>query len=118
MHSEINVKFEIDKTTVRLLILLAALIAIIVIGTHSVSAQEVADTIRMHGSNQSIAGGNGIRPGKSKAIVAEDLTCRKSARVLFQEHAGVARTRPVLVIKFNDLGIAISHYCKCKTAAS
>jgi len=45
MNSEINVKFEIDKTTVRLLVVLAALIAIIVIGSHSVSAQEVAETI-------------------------------------------------------------------------
>jgi VWFA-related protein len=44
MNSEINVKFEIDKTTVRLLVVLA-LIAIIVIGSHSVSAQEVAETI-------------------------------------------------------------------------
>ena len=32
MNSEINVKFEIDKSTVRLLVVLAALIAIIVIG--------------------------------------------------------------------------------------
>jgi VWFA-related protein len=47
MNSEINVKFEIDKTTVRLLVILAALIAIIVIGAHSVGAQEVADTIRI-----------------------------------------------------------------------
>ena len=45
MNSEINVKFEIDKTTVRLLVILAALIAIIVIGSHSVAAQEVAETI-------------------------------------------------------------------------
>ena len=45
MNSEINVKFEIDKTTVRLLVVLAALIAIIVIGSHSASAQEVAETI-------------------------------------------------------------------------
>jgi VWFA-related protein len=47
MHSEINVKFEIDKNTVRLLVILAALIAIIVFGTHSAAAQEVADTIRI-----------------------------------------------------------------------
>ena len=45
MNSEINVKFEIDKTTVRLLVILAALIAIIVIGSHSGAAQEVAETI-------------------------------------------------------------------------
>ena len=31
MNSEINLKFEIDKTTVRLLVILAALIAIIVV---------------------------------------------------------------------------------------
>jgi len=48
MNSEINVKFEIDKTTVRLLVILAALIAIIVIGSHSVAAQEVAETIRIN----------------------------------------------------------------------
>jgi len=47
MHSEINVKFEIDKTTARLLVILAAVIAIIVFSTHLVSAQEVADTIRI-----------------------------------------------------------------------
>jgi VWFA-related protein len=48
MNSEINVKFEIDKTTVRLLVIIAALIAIIVIGSHSVSAQEVAETISIN----------------------------------------------------------------------
>ena len=48
MNCEINVKFEIDKTTVRLLAILAALIAIIVIGSHSVAAQEVAETIRIN----------------------------------------------------------------------
>lgn len=48
MNSEINVKFEIDKTTVRLLVILAALIAIIVIGSYSVAAQEMADTIRIN----------------------------------------------------------------------
>lgn len=48
MNSEINVKFEIDKTTVRLLVILAALIAIIVVGSRSVAAQEVADTIRIN----------------------------------------------------------------------
>ena len=48
MNSEINVKFEIDKTTVRLLVVLAALIAIIVVGAHRVGAQEVADTIRIN----------------------------------------------------------------------
>jgi VWFA-related protein len=48
MNSEINVKFEIDKTTVRLLVVLAALIAIIVIGSHTVAAQEVAETIKIN----------------------------------------------------------------------
>jgi len=48
MNSEINVKFEIDKTTVRLLVILAALIAIIVIGSHSVAAQELAETISIN----------------------------------------------------------------------
>jgi VWFA-related protein len=47
MNSEINFKFEIDKTTVRLLVILAALIAIIVVGSRSARAQEVADTIRI-----------------------------------------------------------------------
>jgi phage shock protein PspC (stress-responsive transcriptional regulator) len=36
MNSEINVKFEIDKTTLRLLLILAALVALIIIGSHSV----------------------------------------------------------------------------------
>ena len=48
MNSEINVKFEIDKTTVRLLVILAALVALIIIGSRSVAAQEVADTIRVN----------------------------------------------------------------------
>jgi hypothetical protein len=48
MNSEINVKFEIDRTTIRLLVILAALIAIILIGSHSIGAQEVADTIRIN----------------------------------------------------------------------
>ena len=47
MNSEINIKFDIDRATVRLLVILAALIAIIVVGSHSVSAQEVAETIRI-----------------------------------------------------------------------
>src|SRR5258705_9095267 len=48
MNSEINLKFEIDNTTVRLLAILAALIAIIIIGSHSVAAQEVAETISIN----------------------------------------------------------------------
>ena len=48
MNSEINVKFEIDRTTIRLLVILAAVIAVIVIGSRSIGAQEVADTIRIN----------------------------------------------------------------------
>ncbi|HEV7746180.1 MAG TPA: VWA domain-containing protein [Pyrinomonadaceae bacterium] len=48
MNSEINFKFEIDKTTVRLLVILAALIVIIVTASHSVVAQEVTETIRIN----------------------------------------------------------------------
>lgn len=48
MNSEINVKFEMDRTTVRLLVILAALIALIIVGARSVGAQEVADTIRIN----------------------------------------------------------------------
>ena len=48
MNSEINVKFEIDKTTVRLLAILAALIVLVVIGSARVSAQEVAETVRIN----------------------------------------------------------------------
>lgn len=48
MNSEINLKFDIDKTTVRLLVILAALIAILCIGSRSIAAQEVADTIRIN----------------------------------------------------------------------
>lgn len=48
MNSEINFKFEIDKTTVRLLVILAALIAIIVTASHSVAAQEATETIRIN----------------------------------------------------------------------
>ena len=48
MNSEINVKFEIDKTTVRLLVILAALVALIIVGSRSVSAQEVTETIRVN----------------------------------------------------------------------
>jgi hypothetical protein len=48
MNSEINIKFEIDKTTVRLLVALAALIAIIALASRSIAAQEVADTVRIN----------------------------------------------------------------------
>jgi len=48
MNSEINVKFEIDKTTLRLLVILAALVALIIVGSRSIAAQEVVDTIRVN----------------------------------------------------------------------
>jgi VWFA-related protein len=48
MNSEINIKFDIDKTTLRLLVILAAIVALIIIGSRSVGAQEVADTIRIN----------------------------------------------------------------------
>lgn len=48
MNSEINLKLEIDKTTVRLLVILAALVAIILVGSHSARAQEPVETIRIN----------------------------------------------------------------------
>jgi VWFA-related protein len=48
MNSEINVKFEIDKTTIRLLVIVAAVIAIVMIGSRSIGAQEPVDTIRIN----------------------------------------------------------------------
>jgi VWFA-related protein len=48
MNSEINFKFEIDKTTLRLLVILAALIAVVVLGVRSAAAQEPTDTIRIN----------------------------------------------------------------------
>jgi VWFA-related protein len=48
MNSKTNFKFEIDKTSVRPLVILAALIAIIVVGSHSVAAQEATETIRIN----------------------------------------------------------------------
>jgi VWFA-related protein len=48
MNSEINVKFEIDKTTVGLLAILAALIALVFAGSMKVDAQEVAETLRIN----------------------------------------------------------------------
>jgi VWFA-related protein len=47
MNSEINFKFEIDKTSLRLLVILAALLFLVAIGFRSARAQEVADTIRI-----------------------------------------------------------------------
>jgi hypothetical protein len=48
MNSEINLKFAIDRTMVRLFVILAALVAVIVLGFRSAQAQEVADTIRVN----------------------------------------------------------------------
>ena len=48
MNSEINVKLEIDKTTVRLLAILAALIVIMFVGARVTRAQEVAETVRIN----------------------------------------------------------------------
>lgn len=48
MNSEINLKFDIDKATVRLLLILAAVIAIIILAPRLTSAQEVDDTIRVN----------------------------------------------------------------------
>lgn len=48
MNSEISFKFEVDKTSVRLLVILVALIAIIILASHSAAAQEVAETIRIN----------------------------------------------------------------------
>jgi VWFA-related protein len=48
MNSEINIKFEVDKTTVRLLVILAALIVIIILSAHATPAQEATETIRIN----------------------------------------------------------------------
>jgi VWFA-related protein len=46
--TEFNIKFEIDKATLRLLVILAALVVLLIIGFRSVGAQEAADTIRIN----------------------------------------------------------------------
>jgi VWFA-related protein len=71
MNSEINVKFEIDRTTVRLLVILAALIAIIVIGSHAVAAQEVAETIRI---NTRVVFMDALVKDKRTGVPISDLT--------------------------------------------
>ncbi|HWN11521.1 MAG TPA: VWA domain-containing protein [Pyrinomonadaceae bacterium] len=48
MNSEINLKFEIDKTTARILLIVAAVIALLLIASTRAGAQEVADTIRVN----------------------------------------------------------------------
>jgi VWFA-related protein len=48
MNSEINVKVEIDKTTIRILLIVAAIVALIVLSSGRAGAQDVADTIRIN----------------------------------------------------------------------
>ena len=48
MSSEINLKFEIDKTTARIILIVAAVVAILFITSNHVGAQEVAETIRVN----------------------------------------------------------------------
>lgn len=48
MNSEFNVRIEIDKTTIRLLLVIAAIVALIVLNSGRAGAQEVADTIRIN----------------------------------------------------------------------
>ena len=48
MNSEFNVRIEIDKTTIRLLLVIAAIVALIVLHSGRAGAQEVADTIRIN----------------------------------------------------------------------
>jgi VWFA-related protein len=71
MNSEINVKFEIDKSTVRLLVILAALIALIVIGSHKAAAQEVAETIRI---NTRVVFMDALVKDKGTGVPIADLT--------------------------------------------
>ncbi|MBC8029722.1 MAG: VWA domain-containing protein [Pyrinomonadaceae bacterium] len=48
MNSQINLRFEIDKTTARLLLIVAALVVILLITTTRAGAQEAAETIRVN----------------------------------------------------------------------
>lgn len=48
MNSEFNLKFEIDKTTARILLIVAGLVALLLITSGGAGAQEVADTIRVN----------------------------------------------------------------------
>ncbi len=48
MNSQINFTFDIDKTTVRLVVVLAALVAILLITSSRVGAQEATETIRVN----------------------------------------------------------------------
>jgi len=48
MNSEFSLKFEIDKTTARILLVVAGLVALLLITSVSAGAQEVADTIRVN----------------------------------------------------------------------
>ncbi len=48
MNSEINLKFEIDKTTARIVLIVAGLIALLLLVSARAGTQEVADTIRVN----------------------------------------------------------------------
>ena len=107
MNSEINIKFEIDKTTVRLLVILAALIAIIVIGSHSVAAQEVAETIRI---NTRVVFMDALVKDKRTGVPIADLTTENfeifddgtSRPVSYFTREGQAR-KPLALVLILDL---------------
>lgn len=48
MNSQINLSFEIDKTTARILLIVAAIVVIFLITSSNVGAQDVTDTIRVN----------------------------------------------------------------------
>ena len=48
MNSQINLRFEIDKTTARILLIVAALVAVLLFTSTRAGAQEVAETIRVN----------------------------------------------------------------------
>lgn len=85
MNSEINIKFEIDKTTVRLLVALAALIAIIALASRSIAAQEVADTVRIN-----------TRVVFMDALVT---TCQRPARKMQKRRGRQKRSNQLMVNK-------------------
>lgn len=107
MNSEINVKFEIDKTTVRLLVILAALIAIIVIGSHSAAAQEVAETISI---NTRVVFMDALVKDKRTGVPVADLTPENFEiydngalrPVSYFTHEGQAR-KPLALVLILDL---------------
>ena len=107
MNSEINVKFEIDKTPVRLLVILAALIAIIVIGSHSAAAQEVAETISI---NTRVVFMDALVKDKRTGVPVADLTPENFEiydngalrPVSYFTHEGQAR-KPLALVLILDL---------------